>query len=36
MPEMTRLLGTTKNKITKYTDLEIVSHLEMTEIVLVH
>ena len=31
-----RLLGTSKNKITKDKNDEIVPHLEITEVVLVH
>ena len=31
-----KLLGNTKNKITKYKNDENVPHLEMTEVVLVH
>ena len=31
-----KLLGSTENKITKYKNGENVSHLEITEVVLVH
>ena len=31
-----KLLGSTKNKITKYKNGENVPHLEITEVVLVH
>ena len=36
MPESIKLLGSTKNKITKDENGENVPHLEMTDIVLVH
>ena len=36
MPESMKLLGSTKNKITKDENGENVPHLEMTDIVLVH
>ena len=35
-PETTKLLGTTENKITKDKNGENASHLEITEVVLVH
>ena len=35
-PETMKLLGTTKNKITKDKNDENVPHLEITEVVLVH
>ena len=35
-PEMMKLLGNTKNKITKHKNGEIVPHLEITELLLVH
>ena len=35
-PETTKLLGTTENKITKDKNDENASHLEITEVVLVH
>ena len=35
-PETMKLLGSTKNKITKDKNGENVSHLEITEVVLVH
>ena len=35
-PETMELLGSTKNKITKDKNVENVSHLEITEAVLVH
>ena len=35
-PETKKLLGSTKNKITKNKSSENVSHLEITEVVLVH
>ena len=35
-PETTRLLVSTKNKITKDENDEIIIHLENTEVVLVH
>ena len=35
-PETTKLLGSTKNKITKDKNGENVPHLEITEVVLVH
>ena len=35
-PETTKLLGSTKNKITKDEKRENVPHLEITEVVLVH
>ena len=31
-----KLLGSTENKITKYTNDETVPHLEIAEVVLVH
>ena len=31
-----KLLGSTENKIAKYKNDEYVSHLEITEVVLVH
>ena len=31
-----KLLGSTKNKITKYKSRENMPHLEITEVVLVH
>ena len=36
MPETMKLLESTKNKITKDQNSENVSHLEITELVLVH
>ena len=36
MGETTKLLGSTKSKITKYKNGENASHLEITEVVLVH
>ena len=36
MLEMLKLLGSTKSKITKDRNSENVSHLEITEVVLVH
>ena len=36
MPELMKLLRTTKGKIAKYEKHENVSHLEITEVVLVH
>ena len=36
MSETMKLLGSTKNKITKYENGENVPHLEITEVVLVH
>ena len=36
MPEMMKILGSTKNKITKDKNGKNVPHLEITEIVLVH
>ena len=36
MPETMKLLGSTKSKITKYENGEIVPRLEITEIVLIH
>ena len=36
MPELIKLLRTTKGKIAKYEKHENVSHLEITEVVLVH
>ena len=36
MPETMKLLGSTKNKITKDKNGESVPHLEITEAVLVH
>ena len=35
-PETMKLLGTTKNKITKDKNGENLSHLEIAEVVLVH
>ena len=35
-PEMMKLLGSIKNKITKDENGENVPHLEITEVVLVH
>ena len=35
-PEKMKLLGSTKNKITKDKNSENVPHLEITEVVLVH
>ena len=35
-PETMKLLWSTENKITKYKNVEIVPHLEITEVVLVH
>ena len=35
-PETVKLLGSTKSKITKDENGEIVPHLEITEVVLVH
>ena len=35
-PETMKLLGSAKNKITKYKNDENVLHLEITEVVLVH
>ena len=35
-PEMMKLLGSTKSKITKGENGENLSHLEITEVVLVH
>ena len=35
-PETMKLLGNTKNKITKNEKAENVSHLEINEVVLVH
>ena len=35
-PEMIKLFGSTKNKITKHKNGENVAHLEITELVLVH
>ena len=35
-PEMIKLLGSTKNKITKDRNGENLPHLEITEVVLVH
>ena len=35
-PEIMKLLGSTKNKITKDKNGENVPHLEITEVVLVH
>ena len=31
-----KLFGSTKNEITKYKNVDNVSHLEITEVVLVH
>ena len=36
MPETMKLLGNTKNKLTKDTNGENVPHLEINEVVLVH
>ena len=36
MPETIKLLGSTKSKITKDENGEDVSHLEMTELKVVH
>ena len=36
MPETMKLLGSTENKITKDKNGENVSHLEITEVLLVH
>ena len=36
MPEMMKLLGSTKNKTTKDKNGENLPHLEITEVVLVH
>ena len=36
MKEIMKLLGSTKNKITKDKNRENVPHLEITEVVLVH
>ena len=36
MPEMTKLLGSTKSKITKDKNGGNVPHLEITEVVLAH
>ena len=36
MPKTMKLLGNTKNKITKNENSENVSHLKLTEVVLVH
>ena len=35
-PETLKLLGSTENKITKDKNGEIVSHLEIAEVILVH
>ena len=35
-PETMKLLGSTKNKITKDNNVENVPHLEITEVMLVH
>ena len=35
-PEMMKLLGNTKNKITKNENSENVPHLEITEVILVY
>ena len=35
-PETMKLLGSTKNKITKDKNVENMPHLEITEVVLVH
>ena len=35
-PETKKLLGSTENKITKDKNSESISHLEITEVVLVH
>ena len=35
-PETMKLLGSTKNEITKDKNSENLSHLEITEVVLVH
>ena len=36
MLKRVKLLGSTKNKVTKYENGENVSHLKTTEVVLVH
>ena len=36
MPEIMKLLGSTKSKITKNENGENVFHLEITEVILVH
>ena len=36
MPETKKLLGSTKNKIIKYENVENVSHLKITEAALAH
>ena len=36
MPEMIKLLGSAKNKMTKDQNDENIPHLEITEVVLVH
>ena len=36
MPEIMKLLGSTKNKITKDENIDNVSHLEITEVALVY
>ena len=36
MPQTMKLLGSTKSKITKNENSENVSHLEITEVVLIH
>ena len=36
IPETMKPLGITKNKITKRENVEIIYHLEITEVVLVH
>ena len=36
IPETMKILGSTKNKITKHKNSENLPHLEITEVVLVH
>ena len=36
MPEIMKLLGSTKSKISKDKNSQIVPHLEISEVVLVH
>ena len=36
MPQTTKLLGSTKSKTTKNENCEKVTHLEITEVILVH
>ena len=36
MPETVKLLGSTKSRIDKDENVENVTHLEITEIVLIH